>query len=156
MTNQWQNYPWAAQETCLFSSPILGGCLRSLCISEIMTQNKVSYSQGVYTEGKRKPDFLFPGFDAYHNPEFDTGKLNILGAKTTRKKRWRQVLAEANKTKTKHLITMEPAISADQTDQMEDMSLRLVVPLPIQSTYTHQQQIWLLSFKEFIEFVAKE
>lgn len=35
----------------------------------------------------------------------------MLGAKTTIKERWRQVLEEANRIERKHLITLEPAVS---------------------------------------------
>ena len=79
----------------------------------------------------------------------------MLGAKTTCKERWRQVLAEAKRIDLKHLITLEPAISEDQTQQMKDMNLQLVVPDSIQQTYTEQQRMGLQSFKEFIEEVKQ-
>ena len=42
----------------------------------------------------------------------------MLGAKSTCKDRWRQVLAEDEKISRKHLLTLEPGISEPQTHQM--------------------------------------
>lgn len=84
---------------------------------------------------------------------FPSEKLRILGAKTTCKDRWRQVLAEAARVERKHLITMEPAISENQTEQMQANNLQLVVPTTIQQTYTPQQQHQLMSFRDFINEV---
>lgn len=43
------------------------------------------------TEVGKRPDFLFPNGEAYHDWSFPTEKLVFLGAKTTCKDRWRQV-----------------------------------------------------------------
>ncbi len=119
-------------------------------IEEILKQNSVTFERGVKTEGKQKPDFLFPGSASYLDPSYPDSGLRILGAKTTCKERWRQVLAEANRIQKKHLITLEASVSSDQTDQMQEKGLQLVVPTPIQSTYKPEQQEWLISFKQFI------
>lgn len=122
-------------------------------ITEIFIKNKVLFEKGVYTEGKQKPDFLFPSQVAYLDPSFDNEKLHILAAKTTCKERWRQILAEADRVKNKHLITLEPAISRDQTEQMIKMNVQLVVPQALHQTYLPEQQDGLLTFKEFINVV---
>jgi hypothetical protein len=119
-------------------------------IEEVLRQNKITFERGVCTEGKQKPDFLFPGHLAYHDETFDRSRLRMLGAKTTCKERWRQVLAEANQIERKHLITLEPAVSSEQTNQMRDKGLQLVVPVVIQTTYKPDQQEHLMSFKQFI------
>ena len=81
----------------------------------------------------------------------------MLGAKSTCKDRWRQVLAEAEKISRKHLLTLEPGISEPQTHQMEASSLQLVVPQPVQGSYTDAQQGWLWSVADFIgEVRAKQ
>lgn len=120
-------------------------------IEEVLLHNSITFERGKKTEGKQTPDFLFPGQEQYHSPDFDSSMLRMLGAKTTCKERWRQVLAEAERIKLKHLITLEPAISEDQTNQMSDMKLQLVVPENIQLTYTTHQRSGLQSFKEFID-----
>jgi hypothetical protein len=115
----------------------------------------IRYSAQAYTEGKSKPDFVFPSIDDYHDPTFPKTRLTMLGAKTTIKERWRQVLEEADKIEEKHLVTLEPAVSEDYTRAMKKDNLRLVVPRPIFSTYTSNQQQWLMSVKDFCELVEK-
>jgi hypothetical protein len=106
------------------------------------------------TENKSKPDFLFPSFDAYHDKNYDAEKLILLGAKTTCKDRWRQVLAEGDRLKTKYLVTIQPGISKAQLTEMRDKHLNLIVPFPLWETYPHDVHQELMSVKEFIELVA--
>ena len=101
-------------------------------------------------ENNAKPDFLFPSFHAYHSPTFPAAELTLLGAKITCKDRWRQVLAEGSRIPRKHLVTLEAAISTAQTDEMAASNLQLVVPLPVQTTYTAAQRTWLQSLADFI------
>lgn len=124
-------------------------------IEEVLHQNQLNFIRGGKTEGKQTPDFLFPGQDAYHNSNFPNSRLRMLGAKTSCKERWRQVLAEASRIGRKHLITLEPAISEDQTNQMNEMGLQLVIPSVIQGTYTAAQNDYLMSFAEFIKEVKE-
>ena len=103
------------------------------------------------TEHKHKPDFLFPDLETYQAaPAEGDPRLTMLGAKSTCKDRWRQVLAEAEKISRKHLLTLEPGISEPQTDQMEASSLQLVVPSPVHGSYTDAQRGWLWSVEDFI------
>lgn len=113
----------------------------------------IRYSAQKYTEGKSKPDFVFPSIDDYHNPSFPVARLTVLGAKTTIKERWRQVLDEADRVELKHLVTLEPAVSSDYTTAMKKDFLQLVVPRPIFPTYTAAQQEWLMDVKGFCEMV---
>ena len=80
--------------------------------------------------------------------------LAMLGAKSTCKDRWRQVLAEAAKIPRKHLLMLEPGISEPQTGQMKEANLQLVVPQPIQETYADGQRGWLWSLGDFIRDVG--
>ena len=77
----------------------------------------------------------------------------MLGAKTTIKERWRQVLDEADRIEDKHLITLEPAVSEDYTRAMAKDRLNLVVPRPLFDTYTIAQQGWLTDVEGFCELV---
>lgn len=123
-------------------------------LASLFSLNKLHFEQGRgklnVTEHNAKPDFLFPSFHSYHNATFPTEKLRLLGAKTTCKDRWRQVLSEGKRIQYKHLITLEPAISELQTQEMQAHKLQLVVPDSIQSTYTTDQQHWLISLSDFI------
>ena len=80
----------------------------------------------------------------------------MLGAKTTCKDRWRQVLDEAARIEHKHLITLEPGITEDQTKQMEERNLQLVVPRQIFVSYTALQQGWLMDVSDFIAYVKEK
>lgn len=122
-------------------------------IAAVLKAQKIRFDYNVVTEGRSKPDFLFPGKAAYDNPSFNSSKLRMLGAKSSCKERWRQVLAEAARIERKHLLTLEPAISSHQTDEMERSGLQLIVPKGVHSSYSPEQQKWLYSFEDFIRLV---
>lgn len=125
-------------------------------LARIFSDNNLKFEQGGgknVTENNSKPDFLFPGFADYGNSGFPASSLRLLGAKTTCKDRWRQVLSEGSRIPAKHLVTLEAAISESQTDEMKASNLQLVVPAVIHSTYTAQQQAWLMSVSDFIDEV---
>lgn len=113
------------------------------------------FERGAVTEGKSKPDFLFPGGAEYHNQAFPVDRLTMLGSKSTLKDRWRQVLAEAERIRDKHLLTLEPAISEPQTDEMRSKRLRLVVPRSLFVTFKSTQQTWLMDLDGFITLVKE-
>lgn len=115
----------------------------------------IRYTAQGRTERKERPDFVFPSIDAYHDPSFASECLTLLGAKTTVKERWGQVLKEGARVRRKHLVTLEPAITVDQTDEMDERGLQLVVPTPIQPTYTAGQRGWLWTLSDFCEHVTK-
>jgi hypothetical protein len=123
-------------------------------LSTIFDDCRVKYSKSVFTEKKSKPDFLFPGIVDYRRADFPVNKLTMLGAKTTCKDRWRQVLAEAKKVKTKHILTLEAAISSNQTDEMKAKHLQLVLPRQLHQTYSPAQRKWLMNLRAFIGLVT--
>jgi hypothetical protein len=107
------------------------------------------------TENRNTVDFLFPGSAAYHLPDFPPDRLTFLAAKSSCKDRWRQILPEAQLIWPKHLVTLEPAISATQTDQMNAERVQLVIPRSIQSSYQPDQRSRLMSLAGFVELVRK-
>jgi hypothetical protein len=113
----------------------------------------IKFERGVETENRNKPDFLFPGQKEYRDAAFDTAKLTMLGAKSTCKDRWRQVLSEASRIQHKHLVTLEPGITENQTDEMKAKHLQLVVPVAIQDTYKPSQREWLIGVADFVGLV---
>ncbi|REG94313.1 EcoRII-like protein [Algoriphagus antarcticus] len=118
--------------------------------------NKITYARGVKTERNNKPDFLFPGAVEYFDSGFQINKLTMLGLKTTAKDRWRQIIPEADRINPKHLITLEPAISKNQTDEMRIQSVQLVIPKSISPTYSLDQQKELMCLEDFIDLVRKK
>ena len=113
----------------------------------------IRYQRTAITENKSKPDFLFPGAAQYHSDSFKTDWLSMLAVKSTCKDRWRQALAEANRITEKHLLTLEPAISINQTAEMQDKHLQLVVPQGLHATYTETQRQWLFNLADFSQLV---
>lgn len=126
-------------------------------LSQLFLANNVAFEQGrgkgKVTENNSRPDFLFPSFSAYRNQLHPRAKLVMLGAKTSCKDRWRQVLSEADQIPSKHLITLEPAISKSQLEEMRSHNLQLVIPSAIQVTYSPAQRAALLGVGEFLDFV---
>ncbi len=86
------------------------------------------FSHGADSEPGSKPDFLFPSQASYRDPGFPESKLRMLAVKTTCKDRWRQVLREADRINTKHLLTLQEGVSVNQYRQMADSRVQLVVP----------------------------
>lgn len=114
---------------------------------------RLKFQAQAVTEHGNTVDFLFPGCREYHDGEYPANALTMLAAKSTCKDRWRQVLPEAQRVWPKHLVTLEPAISERQTDQMRTERLQLVVPEAIQASYTEGQRAGLLSVADFIKLI---
>jgi hypothetical protein len=122
---------------------------------EILEAFQLLYDREAKTERNARPDFLFPGVRQYRDSSFEVQLLTVLGVKSTCKDRWRQVLAEAERIQEKHLLTLEPGISVFQTEEMRSHRLQLVLPRSIHSSFTPDQQEWLVSVGDFIQ-LARE
>ena len=116
----------------------------------------VRYSRNKITENKSKPDFIFPGINEYRDSNFNAMNLTMLGVKTSCKERWRQVLAEADRIDQKHLLSLEAAISKNQTDEMKAKHLQLVLPQALHDSYLAGQQTWLMSLSEFTQLIISK
>jgi hypothetical protein len=119
-------------------------------IEQIFETMGVKRTRGGYTEGKSKPDFLFPDEASYKHKGYPATSLRMLAVKSTCKDRWRQVLAEAKRIERKHLLTLESPISTTQTDEMKEQKLQLVVPRGLHAAFRPDQQAWLMDFAGFI------
>jgi len=125
-------------------------------LTEIFTLNGLRFERGSskkVTENKSKPDFLFPGFTQYHDDRYSSDMLRVLGAKTSLKDRWRQVLAEADKIKHKHLVTLQSGISDAQFEEMQSNKLQLVIPEELAAVFPAAQRERLLTLATFIDEV---
>ena len=125
-------------------------------IEALLQRQGILYTHTPVTENKAKPDFIFPCIEAYRDEQYEENYLTMLGAKSTCKDRWRQVLSEADRISRKHLLTLEPSISTNQTDEMIAKNLQLVVPQPIHETYTEEQRVWLFDVDQFIDEVKEK
>lgn len=122
-------------------------------IEALLLAHNLRYSMDPRTEDNKRPDFIFPGEAEYHSPAYDATLLTMLGAKRTCKDRWRQVLDEADRIPHKHLLTLEPAISMGQINQMQSANLQLVIPRPLFESYRPAQQNRLMDVAGFLELV---
>ena len=110
----------------------------------------IQFSPKPVTEGTLRPDFIFPGIREYRDPSFPPDHLTMLAAKRTCKDRWRQILNEARRIPSKHLLTLEPGISINQTVEMRKEGVHLVIPTPLQATFMPAQLPELMSLGSFI------
>jgi len=124
-------------------------------IEQIFKEYNISYTRGGITEGRLKPDFIFPSIACYHDLAFAKERLTMLAAKTTCKDRWRQIRNEAKRIEVKHLLTLEPGISEHQTHEMQTEKVQLVLPRSLHTFFTPTQQTWLLDISSFIQ-IAKQ
>lgn len=126
-------------------------------LSAIFDGNNIEYTAQAVTEGNKKPDFIFPSQEAYHDIRFSDNNLISLAAKTTCKDRWRQILNEANRLKDrpKYLCTLQQGISGAQMDEMQAENVILVVPKPYIKTYPvdRQERIWTIG--RFVKYVQE-
>jgi hypothetical protein len=124
-------------------------------LEQVFKDNNLTFSRTAITENNSKPDFIFPGITQYRDCDFPTARLTMIGAKTTCKERWRQVITEAARISTKHLITLEPGISENQTAEMQHEQVQLVVPKVLHETYSVKQKLWLMNLADFTTLARK-
>lgn len=124
-------------------------------LAAIFTDAKIKFEEQVVTEVNKRPDFIFPDGVSYHNILFPADKLTMLGAKTTCKDRWRQVLNEADRIDEKHLFTLQPGISKNQLAEMKAERLTLVVPKANLKLFDREYHSNILTLTTFIEMVRE-
>ncbi len=122
-------------------------------LAAIFSANGLHYEQQVVTEGNRRPDFIFPSGKAYHDLTFHTSKLIFLGAKTTYKDRWRQILNEADRIGHKYLFTLQQGISKNQLDEMKSEHVTLVVPKAYRQCFPEASRRDIKTLSSFVEQV---
>lgn len=126
-------------------------------LSAVFDKNGIAYTPQAVTEGNKKPDFLFPSQEAYHDASYPVERLAILAAKTTCKDRWRQILNEADRLKDgpKYLCTLQQGISPAQMDEMQSENVILVVPKPYIRYYPFDRQSRIWTLRRFIEYIKE-
>ncbi len=122
-------------------------------LARIFTISALKFDEQKVTEDNKKPDFIFPGIAEYRNFAFPADDLVFLGAKTTCKDRWRQVLNEADRIDTKYLFTLQQGVSSNQLIEMKHENLVLVVPEANRNCFDPAFRDDLFSLKQFINMV---
>ena len=108
--------------------------VRHILLEEDLVEGR-DFSYQPISESRKRPDFLFPSAEAYHDPAFPAERLTMLAVKRTLRERWRQILEEAARIGTKHLLTLDPDVSAGQLRQMTQAGVRLVAPRSLHTDY---------------------
>ena len=126
-------------------------------LAAIFDENKIEYAPQATTEGNKKPDFLFPSEEAYHDMTFAIDKLCTLAAKTTCKDRWRQILNEADRLRdeNKYLCTMQQGISSAQMDEMQAEKVILVVPKLYITAYPKDRRDRIWTVGRFVGYIKE-
>jgi hypothetical protein len=144
-------------QTILQSRKSRSGNSLELHAKQILTEEKfvadTHFSHSATIEGNKRPDFLFPNAKAYRDPKFPEKRLRMLAAKTTVKDRWRQILNEANRIETKHLLTLQEGVSENQFKEMREANVQLVVPKSLHERYPKSVQPHLMTLDGFISEV---
>lgn len=125
---------------------------REIFLEEGLRENQ-DFAHGVESETGRRPDFLFPSQNLYRDPGYPESRLRMLAVKTTCKDRWRQVLNEATRIGTKHLLTLQEGVSVGQFREMTESGVRLVVPDGLTKSYPDEIRPELITFGSFIRDV---
>ena len=125
-------------------------------LSAIFKAEQLIFEEQAVTENNKKPDFLFPNSECYHNFEFPAEDLTVLGAKTTCKDRWRQVINEADRVDEKYLFTLQQGISRNQLKEMTDEKVNIVVPEKYVSAFPKEYQSSIRNLQEFVQIVQEK
>ena len=125
-------------------------------LEKIFKVADLKFETQVVTEENKRPDFIFPDGVSYHNFEFSADKLICLGAKTTCKDRWRQVINEADRIAVKHLFTLQQGISKNQLIEMYSNNVCLVVPKPYIKSFDPTFQERIMTLDKFNAFVSEK
>ena len=125
-------------------------------LEKIFSNRGMRYSRTPVTERNHRPDFIFPTIDCYHDELFPSERLTMLAAKSTCKDRWRQILNEAVRIRKKYLVTLEPSISANQTDEMVEEMVQLVIPKSLHNTFDKKQQEWIMDIDSFLNMTKRK
>ena len=105
------------------------------------------------SEGRKRPDFLFPSEAAYADSGYPDHSLAMLAVKRSAKDRWRQILNEAGRVQRKHLFTIQDSVSEAQVREMIDASVQLVVPRPFIGNYSPSVRDALITLEDFVTHV---
>lgn len=124
------------------------GASLGLQMSAIFAEEQLPFSYDSISEGRKRPDFLFPSAKAYQSGS--ARHVRMLAAKTTCKDRWRQILNEADRIPRKHLLTLQPGVSVNQYEEMRKAGVVLVVPKALHAQYPKSVRSELLDVATFI------
>ena len=122
---------------------------RQIFIEERLVEN-THFTHSPESDPGRRPDFLFPSEAAYKNSAFPADRLRMLAVKTTCKDRWRQILNEAERIPSKHLLTLQEGVSESQFKEMTEAGVQLVIPQKLIESFPQAVRPHLQTLESFI------
>jgi len=124
-------------------------------VEYLLTQAGVPHTMRPKLGADGEPDIVIPSDKAYFDPAWPEKKLFIVGLKTTCKDRWRQVLNEGRRVRTKHILTLQQGISSAQLQEMQTARVSLVVPQSLHNKFPKDRRADLLNVETFIQTVRQ-
>ncbi len=119
-------------------------------VEHILREERIPFASRP-SEVDGEPDILIPSVKAYLDPKFPIDRLCMIGVKTTCKDRWRQVLNEAKRMRSRHIMTLQPGISSSQLEEMRKAGISLIVPKPLHKNYPKDRSIQIYGLAEFLK-----
>ncbi|MYD00152.1 MAG: hypothetical protein F4X13_12885 [Gammaproteobacteria bacterium] len=101
----------------------------------LLERLRIPYGYQCTTEPGKKPDFVFPSCDAYHDPTFPSDRLRMVGCKTRVRERHAQWLDEAARIPLKFALCVDDGLTDALVSRYEGR-LRFFMPAQLlHSTY---------------------
>jgi hypothetical protein len=119
-------------------------------VEHLLTQAAIPHKMRPALGADGRPDIVIPDEKAYFDSAWPVERLFVVGLKTTCKDRWRQVLNEGRRVKSKHILTLQPGITAAQLEEMRASGVSLVVPQSLHRNFPKEHTINLLTVESFI------
>ncbi|WP_353508750.1 type II restriction endonuclease [Intrasporangium sp.] len=141
----------ALSQTVLQRRKARAGRSLELHIEQLLSSAGLNFEAQPVLDGTR-PDFVIPSSGAYHalGTDTDDDDIMVVCVKTTCKDRWRQVLAEAPRARTRYLVTLQQGISQTQMKEIRENGVRLVVPREYHDAYAPDDRVHLITIAEFL------
>ncbi len=102
--------------------------------ASLLDREGIPYTAQCQTEGSERPDFIIPGHAQYQDPAYPADRLLMVACKSTVRERWAQVLREAERIRTKFLLTIDEGMSAELLRSMNQRAILVFVPTGISAS----------------------
>lgn len=96
--------------------------------ARLLDREGIAYTAQCVTEGKEKPDFVFPGCREYSDARFPAKRLRMVACKSRTRERWDEVLNEAARIDPKYLLSVDEDITDSAIEKMAVSHIRLFLP----------------------------
>lgn len=120
-------------------------------VARLLQDHGIAFETQVETEAGHVADFILPSLAAYVDVSFPVERLRHVAAKSTVRERWRQILEEARRIPTKHLVTVDNGISKNARDAMSAAGVVLVMPAVVAAPYDDGRITTVTNFLQIVQ-----